>query len=318
MKPSCHSLAFSGPLLFNSFRSFPNVFRPTSNIRCCVTRASQTPLPSPIAVIGASGNMASALIKGLQSDPSSPQIYGTSRTLSNLSHLSLKTTDNNEAVRDAKVILLCVKPDAAPTVLAEIASTLRASSHGPALISIVAGLTIQSIEDLVGKKIAIIRAMPNIAASVGASVSALCPGPYAEKCHIEQASAVMGACGSVVPVTEAQFTAATAVAGCGIGFVFMMAEALADAGVRHGLSRRDAMDFAADTVAGAGLLLREGEHAAILRNRVESAGGMTVMGTAALEQYGLRAAVQKAVLESVIRGEGMTNQRKGTDGDELN
>lgn len=147
--------------------------------------------------------------------------------------------------------------------------------------------------------------MPNVAATHQAAITAICGGDHADQTHISAATSVMQAVGTVVQLQEHQFGAFTAVAGAGVAYIFMVAEALADAAVAHGLRRDVAIKVAAETIVGAGACLKEGEHPALLRNRVESPGGVTIAGTGSLERDGLRGLFLDAVEMAVERNEEM-------------
>lgn len=271
-------------------------------------------LPSPIGVIGAGGKMATALITGLLASPQRPRILASSSTIEEMDHLSIapedKFNDNNEVAANAKVILLSVKPHIAPTVLRLIAPTLRKrrkeNHEMPVLISVVAGVSTKSIDrslntDERGRrtddvlKVPIVRTMPNIPAAVAAGCTAVCGGSETTAEAIAVGEKILRCVGHVEKVPEKLFDAFTGVAGCGVAYLFMAAEALADAGVKHGLDRQTALRVAAATIHGAGALLKNGKHPAILRNDVESPGGVTIAATTTLEEEGFRSALICAV-----------------------
>ena len=147
----------------------------------------------------------------------------------------------------------------------------------------------------------VIRVMPNLPAAYRSASTALTAGKAALPHHIMHATNTLAAVGSVHNIPQRLFAPATAVAGCGVAYVFMMAEALADAGVKNGLTRDKAIAMAAETIKGAGDVLMSGEHPAVLRNRVESPGGVTVAATAALDHAGFRGCVADAVDKAVER-----------------
>ncbi|PXF44506.1 Pyrroline-5-carboxylate reductase [Gracilariopsis chorda] len=272
--------------------------------------------PSHVAVIGAGGNMATALISGLLAQQTPPVIHASSPYLHLLSHLpeSVKahqTTSNCEACEQAQLILLCVKPNIAPSVLSEIASVLHRSQNDPVLVSIVAGMTTASLEKHLslpsqpGSKLPIIRAMPNIPATTQSSCTVICANKAAKETHIHRAQEILSAVGTVYTTDESLLAPATGFSGAGVAFVFMMAEAFADAAVKHGFSRAQALSMAADTIKGAGDMLQRKQHPAILRNMVESPGGVTVVGTSTLEEHAFRAAIGAAVDAAVEKARQM-------------
>lgn len=205
-------------------------------------------------------------------------------------------SDNAEAVRWASVIVLALKPQVLPTVLAEIAPELTA---GKLVISIAAGARIERLREGLRGHTRIVRAMPNTPATIGAGATAVCGSDGAD---VAVARALFECCGEVVVVPEQAMDAVTGLSGSGPGYVFVAIEALADAGVRAGLSRDVATKLAAQTVLGAAkLVLETGEHPAKLKDMVTSPGGTTIAGLAAAEQAGLRHALHAAVDAAVAR-----------------
>lgn len=247
--------------------------------------------------------MATSIIAGLSGRPDCPIIRASSRDLSSLSHLpipsTLKFSSNLSASQSAAVILLSVKPHVAPAVLKEISPVFEGNPDPPTLLSVVGGLSTDTILKHIAAPAPIIRAMPNTPAKYKAAITAICPGAHASESHIMAAKSVMLAVGAVVELPEYQIPAFTAIAGAGVAYVFLFAEAMADAAVSKGLPRKTAMEVVAQTVKGAGYCLEGGVHPAILRNEVESPGGITIAGTGALEKGGLRGSVWQAVEEVV-------------------
>ncbi|CAN8072700.1 unnamed protein product [Agarophyton chilense] len=269
-----------------------------------------------VAVIGAGGNMATALINGLVSQQSTPVIYASAPSLELLSHLPeaakrYQTTSNTDACLQANVVLLCVKPNVVPLVLSEIAPTLLHSKNDPVLVSIAAGINTTTLQkhlstpDHSAENIPIVRAMPNLPASTQSACTVICSNNAAQKYHISLAERILTAVGTVYGAPESLMASASGLSGAGVAYVFMMAEALADAGVKQGFSREHAMAMAADTIKGAGDLLQQKKHPAVLRNMVESPGGVTVVGTSQLEEKGFRAAIGAAVEGAVNRARQM-------------
>jgi pyrroline-5-carboxylate reductase len=202
------------------------------------------------------------------------------------------TTDALEAATDATGAILAVKPQDADAALDRIAGALGAGG----LVSIVAGLRTTSIEDKLGGRPSVVRAMPNTAARVGKGVTALAPGRYTTDETRELADAVFTAVGPVVWLSEDELDAVTAVSGSGPAYVFLVAEALVEAGVALGLARDVAETLVYATVEGAGRMLSEtGEPPAVLRAQVTSPGGTTAAALAVLEAMAVRAAFGEAV-----------------------
>jgi pyrroline-5-carboxylate reductase len=184
----------------------------------------------------------------------------------------------------------------------EAACTALASAGVGRVLSIAAGVPTGRLEAALGGATPVVRAMPNTPALVGAGVSAIAAGRAAEEGDLEWARGILGAVGEVVTVPERLLDAVTGLSGSGPAYVFLVVEALIDAGVLAGLPRDVAETLAIGTVAGAGRLLVEtGDSPAELRAAVTSPGGTTAAGLRALEQAGTRAAFLDAVLAATER-----------------
>jgi pyrroline-5-carboxylate reductase len=176
------------------------------------------------------------------------------------------------------------------------------SKDGKLLISIVAGLSIASLEKAAGEKLRIIRVMPNTPALVLAGASGYATGTQATDEDAETAQKIFGGVGLAVRVKESLLDAVTGLSGSGPAYVYTIIEALADGGVLMGLPRDLALQLAAKTVAGAAeMVLQTGLHPAVLRDQVASPGGTTIAGIEALEAGGLRAALITAVRAATER-----------------
>ncbi len=169
------------------------------------------------------------------------------------------------------------------------------------VLSIAAGVTLADIEAVLTRA-AVLRAMPNTPALVGAGAAALSPGTRAGAADVEWAGAILGAIGIVVDLPEASLDAVTGLSGSGPAYVFLVAEAMIDAGVLAGLTRPVARQLAVQTLLGSARLLAEtGEEASALRAAVTSPGGTTAAGLRALEAAGLRSAFLEAVMAAAGR-----------------
>ena len=202
----------------------------------------------------------------------------------------------DEAV-PADAALVAVKPGdvAAAAALAGRAGAGR-------VLSVAAGVTTAALEAALPPGTAVVRAMPNTPALVGVGASAIAAGTAAGPDDLDWATAVLGAVGQVVRVPEAQLDAVTGLSGSGPAYVFLLAEALIDAGVLNGLPRPASRALAVQTLRGAAALLAEtGEEPATLRAQVTSPGGTTAAGLRALEAAGVRAAVLDAVSAAAER-----------------
>jgi pyrroline-5-carboxylate reductase len=170
------------------------------------------------------------------------------------------------------------------------------------VLSIAAGVTTEALEAALGGGVAVIRAMPNTPAVVGAGASAITPGASANDDDLSWAASILEAVGVVVRVKESQLDAVTGLSGSGPAYVFLVAETLIEAGVLMGLPREVAEILAVQTLVGSGLLLQESDdHAAALRAAVTSPGGTTAAGLHQLELGGVRAAFLSAVQAATER-----------------
>lgn len=169
------------------------------------------------------------------------------------------------------------------------------------VLSIAAGVRLASMEAVLPAGTAVVRAMPNTPALVGAGAAAIAPGAAAGPDDLAWAASILGSVGSVVQVAEAQLDAVTGLSGSGPAYVFLVAEALIDAGVLQGLPRDVAAELVVATLRGAGELLATGRAPAELRAAVTSPGGTTAAGLQALESAAVRAAFADAVTAATER-----------------
>ncbi len=207
------------------------------------------------------------------------------------------TGDNAQAAAASDLVLLAIKPQIFSQVAQQIVGELR----DIVVVSILAGISLSQLESaFVGK--AVIRAMPNTPAQVGAGVTAIASGQSVTSEQLELAKTVLSAVGSVVEVPESMMDAVTGLSGSGPAYVALAVEALADGGVASGLPRNIAMQLAIDTVLGTAKLLKDSKlHPGELKDRVTSPGGTTIAGVAVLEERGLRSALIEAVKAATAR-----------------
>ncbi len=202
------------------------------------------------------------------------------------------------AVADSEVVLVAVKPGEVPEVLAGAEPTMPADAL---VLSIAAGVTIETLEKCVPGR-PVVHAMPNTPALVRRGAAAISGGSTADDTHLQLAEQVLGSVGTVVRVDEGLLDAVTGLSGSGPAYVFLMAEALVEAGVLVGLPREVAVTLTVQTLLGAATLLDEGaEGAEALRAAVTSPGGTSAAGLQALENHGFRAALLDAVSEATRR-----------------
>jgi pyrroline-5-carboxylate reductase len=208
-------------------------------------------------------------------------------------------TDNLAAAREADVILLGVKPIQVPALIAEI---LPALTTAKLLLSFAASVETRSIEDAAGCDLAVIRAMPNTPALLSAGATALCSGRFVTAEQIALAQRIFSTVGRTVVVDEKHMDAVTGLSGSGPAFLYIIIEALAEAGVNVGLPRDVATLLAAQTAYGsARMVLETGYHPALLKDAVTTPAGCTVDGILELEEGGLRVTLIKAVKRATQR-----------------
>ncbi|WP_136808481.1 pyrroline-5-carboxylate reductase [Desulfosediminicola flagellatus] len=247
------------------------------------------------------GNMAEALISGLvASGAALPQnIICSDVREEPLADLRQKygvetSTDNIVVARKAEILIYATKPQILATVLKETAEVLDKSKL---IISIAAGVPLAAIASGLHKELRLIRVMPNICAFVKESATAIAAGKYVEDGDIDMAKAIFDSVGISVFIQEnILMDAFTGLSGSGPAYVFLIIDAMADAGVKMGLSRKDSLLLSAQTVMGsAKLLLESKEHPGQLKDRVTSPGGTSIAGIHTLEQGGLRTTIMDAV-----------------------
>ena len=253
-----------------------------------------------IAIIG-TGNMGDALVSGLISSGSSKPkniICSDVRKdkLDNIkSRYKVRTTVNNlKAVSEADIVIYAVKPQLLASVLTETASKLDMSKL---VISIAAGVPLAAMESCIDKSMRLIRVMPNIAAAVKEAATAVAAGEHATREDIKLAMEIFNSIGKSIFLKENYLMdAITGLSGSGPAYIFLIVDALADAGVKVGLSRQESLFLAAQTVLGsAKLLIETQEHPGQLKDKVTSPGGTAIAGLATLESGGLRTTLINAV-----------------------
>lgn len=199
--------------------------------------------------------------------------------------------------RPAESLVLAVKPQDAPTALAALPG-----GGYRRVLSIVAGMTTAALEASLWPGVAVVRAMPNTPALLGAGASVLAGGSGASEEDLRWAESVLSSVGVAVRLPERLLDAATGLSGSGPAYLFLVAEALVEAGVLEGLDREVSRALVVQTIVGAGRMLAEsGERAEALRAAVTSPGGTTAAGLRALESRAVRAALLEAVSAAAAR-----------------
>jgi pyrroline-5-carboxylate reductase len=175
------------------------------------------------------------------------------------------------------------------------------------LVSVAAGIPTAAIAQWSGGRFPVIRAMPNMPCHICAGITALAPGTGVSDEHLELVRGLFQGLGRVVIVEESLMNAVTALSGCGPAFVYMIIEALTDAGVSLGLPRAVSLELAAQTLQGsAALVLASGKHPAALKDDVTTPAGCTIDGILALEEGRLRSTLARAVAAAASRASKLT------------
>ncbi|MCW5980531.1 MAG: pyrroline-5-carboxylate reductase [Bryobacteraceae bacterium] len=264
-----------------------------------------------IVVIG-SGNIGGALIGGILSSgvADSEHLTATDSSAARAEEISRKygiralVGGNREAAAVADVVIVAVKPPTVPHVLEEIRDALR---EDQILISVAAAFPIALIEKLVGKRMPVFRAMPNIPVVVSEGATGLAWNNVATADHRKFVESVFRAAGAVCAVEEDMMHAVTALSGSGPAYIYMIIEALIAGGLKMGLSHEVSTRLAEQTVLGAAKLVRETMlHPAVLKDRVTTPGGVTIAAIHELERHGLRAMLISAVETATKRSRELT------------
>ena len=270
--------------------------------------ATEVPAKLPnvrVAVLGA-GKMGGILLQAfLKENLFSPElIHGTVQHPERALALSTQWgvdvgTDNLRAASQADLILIGVKPFQVPDIIAEIKPALTPAKT---LISFAASVKTSSIEEASGIEIPVVRAMPNTPSALGAGAAALCRGRFVSDKTMELAQRIFETVGRTVIVDEKHMDAVTGLSGSGPAYIYIIIEALAEAGVKVGLPRDTATQLAAQTAYGAAkMVLETGYHPALLKDAVTTPAGCTIDGILELEEGGLRVTLIKAVMRATER-----------------
>jgi pyrroline-5-carboxylate reductase len=252
-----------------------------------------------IAFIGA-GVMGEAMIRGLLSQKivEPTQIIASDpwdERLANLGkrHQISTTRVNAEAAEEGQVVVFSVKPQSLPEVMPEIRGHLRRQDL---LVSIIAGAPIKKLADGVAHA-SVVRAMPNTPAQIGQGITVWTATDEVSEQHKQQAQAILGSLGEEIFVEDERYLdMTTALSGTGPGYVFMVMEAMIDAGVHMGFSRHVASRLVFQTMRGSvEYAAQSGKHVAELRNQVTSPGGTTAEALYHMEKGGLRTVISRGI-----------------------
>jgi pyrroline-5-carboxylate reductase len=251
------------------------------------------------------GNMAEAIIKGMISGGTAAETIIVSEPIEArrqqlASDYGVKTTaDNSQVARSCRTVILAIKPQQS----ASVCSALKSDISGKhLLVSIMAGVSCSALEGFFSEPVRTVRVMPNTPALVLCGATAIAGGKSATEEDMSMVETIFSLVGSCCRVDEKLMDAVTGLSGSGPAYVLTFIEALADGGVKNGLSREAALHLASQTVFGtARLLIETGEHPGRLRDKVTSPGGTTIAGLHALEKGCFRGTVINAVDAAVAR-----------------
>ena len=269
-------------------------------------------MSSTIGFIGV-GNMGGALARAA-CRWNAQQVVITSRSLQKVQELKDQlgcrmAQDNQALAAGAKFIVLGVKPHQMGQLLQELAPVLKQRRDRYILVSMAAGVTLATLASQLGMEAPILRIMPNTPSSIGKGMILYTPNQLVQPEEVEEFCQIMATAGRLDALEESQMDAASALAGCGPAFAYLFLEALADGAVACGLPRAKAMEYAAQTLAGAAdMVLETGSHPGQLKDAVCSPGGSTIQGVRALEERGMRAAAMNAVIVSYEKNKELGKQ----------
>ncbi len=263
-----------------------------------------------IGFIG-SGNMATALAKGFIA---SGTVREDELTISDKYAESLKkwegrevfaTTDNKQVFDRSDIVIFAVKPNVLPDVLKES----KKSAKGKIVISIAAGVTLDTITEYLGKDAKIVRAMPNTPAQVGCGMTVLSPNKNISSNEADTVKKLFEGAGSALILEEKYINAATALHGSSPAYVYMLIDAMADSGVKYGIPKAISLQLAAKAVEGsAKMVLETKKHPSELKDAVCSPGGTTIAAVLELEKNGFSSAVSDAIDACITKAEEMSKK----------
>lgn len=265
-----------------------------------------------IGFIGA-GNMGSAIIGGLiqKAIVNASQVYALNshqtKTKAIAKKFGINAASNiEELVTASDILVVAVKPKVVPQVLSE---TLAFIKKDTVIVSIAAGVTLESLEGVIGSDKKIVRIMPNLPSLVGEGVSSITPNKQVKEKDLEEIKEIFNSLGKAEVVSEDLIHAVVGVSGSSPAYVFMFIEALADAAVQGGMPREQAYTFAAQAVLGsAKMVLETGINPAALKDMICSPGGTTIEAVCTLEQKGFRSAVIDGARAAMVKSQQMSKK----------
>ncbi len=264
-----------------------------------------------VAVIGA-GNMGEAMIVGLlksgaydAQDIRVVEVMESRRKYITETY-HIESLDLKKAVAFADAPIIAVEPRHLEEVLEQLKPALTSRK---VLISIVAGIMLDTYQKHLSRDIAVVRVVPNVTCMVREAMIGICPSRNTSKEQLETAKSILGQLGQVLVLDEKQLNSITGFVASGPAYVSVMIEAMADAGVRLGIPKDKSLVMAAQTMLGtAKLVLETKEHPAKIKDRVTTPGGITAEGLLELEKGGLRATIISAISKAAEKTEAVAKQ----------
>lgn len=259
--------------------------------------------PCELGFIGV-GNMGGALARAAAKSGASMLLSnrtaGKAQTLA--AELGCEAGSNREIAERCTYIFLGVKPQMLPELLQELKAPLSARTERFVLVSMAAGVTIETIRDTLGLSCPVVRIMPNLPVALGSGVVLISADASVSEQELTALERALREAGLLMRMPEASLDAGSAVSGCGPAYAYMFLDALACGGVSCGLRYDEALALAAQTLVGAAqMTLASGKHPGKLQAEVCSPGGTTIAGVRALEQHAFRAAAMDAVIAAYTR-----------------
>lgn len=255
-----------------------------------------------LGIVGA-GVMGTTILRGLLDAGlvTRRQAWATAKTAATCEEVSRElgieaSTEYGDGLADAGVVVLCVKPKQVAPVVERLKEGLREDTL---VVTILAGVTTERLQSLLATDNPVVRAMTNTPCVVGQGMTAVCGGRTATPEHVATAQRMFAAVGRCLATDEAYFDAITAMGGSGPAYVYLILEALADAGVNVGLPRDLALEVVVQTMLGAATMVqRTGRHPAALRDDVTTPAGCTIGGLLVMEDGKVRSVLARAVEEA--------------------
>ena len=254
------------------------------------------------AILGG-GNLGTAIAKGITQKGlyKKEQVYITRRNPALLEEMSnegfIITANNQEAVRNAEIVIISVLPQQLKQILTTIKEDIDPSKH--TVISIVTGVTVADLRQHLGQEVSIVRAMPNTAIAIGESMTCIASDPASAPESIELTRRIFDAVGKTMVIKEEQMLAATALCACGIAFFLRAIRAASQGGIEISFHAEEALMMAAQTAKGAaGLLADQYSHPEHEIDKVTSPRGCTIAGLNQMEHHGFSSAMIRGIVTS--------------------